>query len=402
MRAMRNRLLASGFLAISILLPARLNSRDDVFTPLVACTLTTEVRAFPGTDHLLHFVYELVLTNANATPASLKKIEILEASNPSTILATYEGEELLKRLRTTGSSSAQDATIEFNGTRLFLIDFTVPATAPVPARLEHRIELLGGGTPSHSPATPVLLTYTIAPIDVTRKIPEISAPLSGNDWVAVNGCCGVTGVHRSTSLTCNGGIYIAQRFAIDWMQLDAAGQFVHGDPSNVHNFTSYGADVIAVADGTIIDTLNTLDDQIPGQLPDPKTITIANVDGNHIVIDLGGGVFAFYAHLQKGSVAVAKGDRVKRGQHLAKLGNTGNTSAPHLHFHLMASPSVLCSSGIPYALDSFSLAGQVPESEFAAATGIEGTWGKGRVSNSSKRKKEFPLDLNIVNFSSPK
>jgi Peptidase family M23 len=399
---MPNRLLSLTLLTISILLPIRLNSRDDVFTPLVASTLTSEVHAFPGTDHRQHFVYELVLTNGNATPATLKKIEVLEATGPSKILATYEGDELLKHLRTTGSSSALDPTIEFNGTRLFLIDFTIEASAAVPARLEHRIELLGGGTPSHSPATPVPLTYSIAPVEVTGKIPEISAPLSGKDWVAVNGCCGVTGVHRSTSLTCNGGIYIAQRFAIDWMQLDAAGQFAHGDLSNVHNYTSYGADVIAVADGTITDTLNTLDDQIPGQLPDPKTITIANVDGNHIVIDLGNGIFAFYAHLQKGSVSVSKGDQVKRGQLLAKLGNTGNTSAPHLHFHLMASPSVLCSSGIPYTLDSFSLAGEISEAQFANATGVEGNWGKGRVSNPSPRKKQYPLDLNIVNFSSAK
>jgi murein DD-endopeptidase MepM/ murein hydrolase activator NlpD len=137
-------------------------------------------------------------------------------------------------------------------------------------------------------------------------------------------------------------------------------------------------------------------------LPDPKTITIANVDGNHIVIDLGNGIFAFYAHLQKGSVSVSKGDQVKRGQLLAKLGNTGNTSAPHLHFHLMASPSVLCSSGIPYTLDSFSLAGEISEAQFANATGVEGNWGKGRVSNPSPRKKQYPLDLNIVNFSSAK
>ena len=399
---MPNRLLSLALLAISILLPAQLNSRDDVFTPLVASTLTSEVHAFPATDHRQHFVYELVLTNANATPATLKKIEVLEATAPSKILATYEGEELLKHLRTTGSSSTPDTTIEFNSTRLFLIDFTIEASAAVPARLEHRIELLGGGTPSHSPATPVPLTYSIAPVEVTGKIPEISAPLSGKDWVAVNGCCSVAGIHRSTSLTCNGGIYIAQRFAIDWMQLDATGQFAHGDLSDVHNYTSYGADVIAVADGTITDTLNTLDDQIPGQLPDPKTITIANVDGNHIVIDLGNGIFAFYAHLQKGSVSVSKGDQVKRGQLLAKLGNTGNTSAPHLHFHLMASPSVLCSSGIPYTLDSFSLAGEISEAQFANATGVEGNWGKGRVSNPSPRKKQYPLDLNIVNFSSAK
>lgn len=86
------------------------------------------------------------------------------------------------------------------------------------------------------------------------------------------------------------------------------------------------------------------------------------MDGNHVVLDLGGGRYAFYAHLRKGSVAVHPGDRVRRGQVLAKVGNTGNTSAPHLHFHLMDGPSVLGSEGIPYVIDRFALAGKIPDS----------------------------------------
>ena len=183
------------------------------------------------------------------------------------------------------------------------------------------------------------------------------------------------------------------------MHLDAAGRFVHGDPSDVHNYDGYGADVLAVADGTVVETLNDLEDQKPGTLPDPKTITLANVDGNHVVLDLGDGVFAFYAHLQNKSVRVVSGDRVKRGQVLGKLGNTGNTSAPHLHFHLMESPSVLGSNGIPYLIDSFASAGQVSAAQFEAATGVEGDWSKGLLLNSSPRHDQFPLDLDIVDFS---
>ncbi len=186
------------------------------------------------------------------------------------------------------------------------------------------------------------------------------------------------------------------------MRLDAAGGFVHGDPSDVHSYDSYGAEVLAVADGSVVEILNDLDDQKPGTLPDPKTITLENVDGNHMVLDLGDGIFAFYAHLQKGSVRVASGDRVKRGQVLGKLGNTGNTSAPHLHFHLMESPSVLGSNGIPYLIDFFAIAGQVSAADFAAAQGVEGDWSKGLLRDPSPRHNQFPLDLDIVDFSSPK
>ncbi len=386
-------------LALSIvsLLAANASSGTDQLTPLVASPLTASARPFPGTDGKLHLVYELVLINTSPTPATLKKVSVVDASDPARILASFEDHALLERLRLANSGPAESPTIEFNGARLFLIDFTMDAAATPPARLLHHLELLGAGTPSRKAGTPVALNYTVAPIDLSRILPVIGPPLAGKGWVALNGCC-APGVHRASGLPVNGQIYFAQRFAIDWMRLDNAGRLVHGDAANVRNYTAYGSDILAVADGTVVDTLNDLDDQKPGTLPDPSTITVENVDGNHVVLDLGDGVYAFYAHMQKGSVAVAVGDHVKRGQILGKLGNTGNTSAPHLHFHLMDGPSVLGSNGIPYVIDSFDLDGQVPAADFAAATGVEGNWSKGLLPTPSPRQKQYPLDLNIVTF----
>ncbi len=82
-------------------------------------------------------------------------------------------------------------------------------------------------------------------------------------------------------------------------------------------------------------------------------ITLETVAGNHIDLDLGGGVYAMYAHLQPGSLRVKVGDKVKRGQLLALVGNTGNSTEPHLHFQLMNDNSPLGSDGLPYALSGF-------------------------------------------------
>jgi hypothetical protein len=397
---MRTPHLLLRFVIVVTALSANANSTSDQFTPLVVSALTNNSRPFLGTDGRLHIVYELVLINTSPTPATLKKIEVLGGSNSAKPLATYDGQQLLSLLRTTGRLTVENPTIDFNSTRLFLIDLALDPAIALPGQLQHHVEVLGAPAPAPQPMTPVLLSYTVAPLDISRKLPVIGPPLSGKDWVAGNGCCDPASIHRSSNLSVNGKIYFAQRFAIDWMRLDDAGRFVHGDSSDVHNYTCYGADVIAVADGTVVQTLNNLDDQKPGTLPDPKTITLENVDGNHIVLDLGDGVFAFYAHLQKGSVRVATGERVKRGQVLGKLGNTGNTSAPHLHFHLMEGPSVLGSNGIPYVIDSFSVAGQVPAAEFAAAPGVEGVWNKGLFPGASPRHNQYPLDLEIVEFSS--
>jgi hypothetical protein len=79
--------------------------------------------------------------------------------------------------------------------------------------------------------------------------------------------------------------------------------------------------------------------------------------------------------------------------------NTGNTSAPHLHFRLMEGPSVLGSNGIPYSIDSFAIEGRIPAAEFAAAPGIEGDWVKRVLPAPSPRRDQYPMDLDIVDFS---
>jgi murein DD-endopeptidase MepM/ murein hydrolase activator NlpD len=196
-------------------------------------------------------------------------------------------------------------------------------------------------------------------------------------------------------LPVNGQLYFAQRYAIDWVRLDAEGRLVHGDLSDVHSYTAYGADVVAVADGVIVGTRNDLEDQVPPNLPDPKTIMPQALLGNHVIQDIGHGFFAFYAHLQQGSVTVAPGDRVMRGQRLGKLGNSGNTSAPHLHFHIMAGASAIGSNGLPYVIDGFALAGQIPAD---ASNGLEGRFNQYRFPHPIAVQRQLPLDQVIVDF----
>jgi hypothetical protein len=342
-------------------------------------------------------VYELIMINANATPATLQKVEVVSAADPTRAIATYQGGELLAYLHSTANTIIANAEIEPNGVRVFLIHLALPGGAPAPERLMHRLRLLGGVSPSPKPQTPVALEYPAAPITLSANVPKLGPPLKGKDWVVFNGCCEVSGAHRPTSQPVNGGLHFAQRFAIDWMQLDAAGRLVNGNPANVRSWVCYDSDVLAVADGLVVKTEQSLDDQIPGSLPDPKTITLANVDGNYIVLDLGNGIFAFYAHLRRNSVSVSPGEHVKRGQVLAKLGNTGNTSAPHLHFHLMDGPSTLGSNGIPYVIDTFEYAGEVSAAKFASGN-LDGTWNDGLLRTPSVRHRQFPLDRAVIDF----
>src|SRR5689334_19449042 len=113
-------------------------AQKDVFTPVVASLLASGVQPFPGTDGKQHVVYELVLTNANVTPAKLHRIEVLDANKPSQAVRVFEGNDLQSHLRTTGSSGVENTDIKFNGTRIFLVDLAIDS-GMVPSRLLHRL-----------------------------------------------------------------------------------------------------------------------------------------------------------------------------------------------------------------------------------------------------------------------
>jgi murein DD-endopeptidase MepM/ murein hydrolase activator NlpD len=155
--------------------------------------------------------------------------------------------------------------------------------------------------------------------------------------------------------------------------------------------------VLSVADAKVFAAVDRYKNQIPGELP--HDITLEEADGNHIVLDLGNAKYALYAHLKPGSIMVKEGDTVKRGQVLGIVGNTGNSSAPHLHFHVMSSESTLGSNGLPYVIDEFNLLEKAPSTEAFDKAEIEGIPLRViPVDKPGTHINELPLDQNVVNF----
>jgi hypothetical protein len=367
----------------------------DELTPVTATTLSASSAPVLGTDGRWHVVYELQLANARPQPSTVESLDVLDADDESRVVETFSGADLRSRLRTLASRPMTSLELDPNVARLVLIELAFDRRADAPAALAHRFHVL---TVPPGGSAPAPVTYTAATFALDPSATMVGRPLAGAGWVATNGCCPTDGVHRQTVLPINGALHAAQRFAIDWTRLDDEGRMVTGDPSDVHSYVAYGADILAVAGGTVVSTLNTLDDQVPGRLPDPSTITLKNILGNHVVVRHRDGRYATYAHMQKGSVTVDVGDRVRAGQMLGKLGNTGNTSAPHLHFQITEGRSVLGSSGLPFVFDRFRLQGQIDPQRWATATTLEGTWNEGLLPSPSPRETQMPLDLNIVDF----
>jgi hypothetical protein len=96
-----------------------------------------------------------------------------------------------------------------------------------------------------------------------------------------------------------------------------------------------------------------------GSGPSRELTGPSRILGNHVVLDLGDGVYAAFAHLRRGSLRVAKGQRVGAGEQVAECGNSGNSTEPHLHFQLMDHRSVLFAAGLQFRLDRFEVDGTV-------------------------------------------
>ena len=144
---------------------------------------------------------------------------------------------------------------------------------------------------------------------------------------------------------------------------------------------------MAVGDGVVVAVKDGIPQNIPGATSRAVPITLETVGGNHVIIDLGKGQFAFYAHLQPGSPRVKVGDRVKAGQVIGLVGNSGNSTEPHLHFHICDRNSPLASEGLPYAT-SFEVQG----SGFG--------WKPSGGTPVSRHTLEMPLQNQVVRFMS--
>lgn len=384
----------------------------DAFTPLVFNPISDPTFPFQGSDEKWHVSYDLQVTNGTHVPATIDKIEVVDAHDPSRVVGTLTGSQLVdpscdygdcNRLRMLPAPAATTTEIPPQESRALLIDLVFDTKADAPTAVLHHVYVQGAAGPPAK--TPTALDYYAAPFDTSAGTPRVIAPpLRGTNWVAVNGCCDMGWPHRTSLITVDGRLENSQRFAIDWMRLTPDGQFYSGDKTQNSSYADYDQNIYAVADGTIVSILDGIEQNAPGILPanDPvmaPKLNVENVDGNHIIMDIGGGLYAMYAHMIPGSMTVKAGDKVTKGQVIGKLGNTGNANAPHLHFQIMNDPVQFRADGMPYALDSFTYKGTVTQAAlYAADDYLTGTFDQGELAQGQPRTDQLPSILAIVDF----
>jgi hypothetical protein len=337
-----------------------------------------------ASDGMVHLEYDLVLTNVFTTPVTLAAIEVLTPDGRS--LLRLEDDSLRAMTRPLIGSTPTDVVPQ-SGAVAAMLDVVVPPDQ-VPGELTHRITYM---LPSDAPALALIGSREILGPDLTVDpfAPVVIAPpLHGTGWVNANGCCDAS-AHRSARLAIDGSHLVNfETFAIDWIQLEG-NRYTSGDGTRNEDHFAFGEEVLAVADGTVVFVRDGMAEGVPNE---PPTTLHQPLDygGNEVVLEIAPGVYAFYAHLQPGSILVQAGEAVMTGQVLGLLGNTGNSSAPHLHFQLSEAPDVMTATSLPFVIDQYTLEGSVaPES---SATDVR------VVGPPEPQTNTFPLDLTVIDF----
>lgn len=155
-------------------------------------------------------------------------------------------------------------------------------------------------------------------------------------------------------LAIDGHIYSPERFAIDWVKVGPNGDSRHDGKTKNENWWGWGEPVLAVANGEITEVVNGIHDNTPGILP---PVTLDNIAGDHIILQIASNRYVTYAHLQNGSIRVQLHQHVHRGDVLGLLGNSGNSTGAHLHLQVTDRNSVLQSEGVPSVISSFTYLG---------------------------------------------
>jgi hypothetical protein len=370
-------------------------SAEDAHQAQVEARIASEPLIVRGSDGKRHLAYELHITSfdSGGGPLTLEKLSVFADGGPQPLL-TVQGPDVNALLAKPieAERAAKGIPIESGRRATLFLWLTLPEDM-APRTLRHQLDFrtAAGGLQR---ATGIMGRIA------GRSPIVLGPPLRGGLWLAAEGPGNAHSHHWGSLVAVDGMLTIPQRFAIDWFGLDESGHSVRGRRESLATTTDadwIGFDhaVLAVADGVVRDVRNDAPDGTPlAPQAVPDDLTARTLYGNFAVLEIAPGVFAHYAHLRMGSVPLKVGDHVRRGAVIGRLGQSGAAGAPHLHFHLSDRMTFEESEGLPYVIDSLSLAGKSAiEQTFDPAVPVALA-----ARAPAERRSEMPLDQDVVRF----
>jgi peptidase M23-like protein len=343
-----------------------------------------------GTDGLRHLAYEIHLTNYYGDTGPLTALDLkIRSDGTDEVVAQWSATDIASVARP-APKEGQPLRVE-PGKQATIYVFLSPRTGQSPHVLRHVMHFdMAGKT--------ALLDGVRVEIS-SAPVMQLGPPFKGGRWVAHEGPGNAHSHHWGSIVVANGDMTIPQRYAVDLVGVDASGHAMRSTVKDLAHTThadwfGYGTDVLAVADGVVTASRNTEPDHAPLQAqPEPSSLTLNGLFGNYVVLQVAPGTWAGYAHLKPGSVLVKPGDHVKRGQVIGRLGQSGNSAAPHLHFQLANRPTFEGSEGVPFVFDAFRYEGTETEAQLF---GQGDPW---KPTDGSLRHNQMPLSDTVIDFS---
>jgi hypothetical protein len=333
-------------------------------------TLQLDASAHPGVgqfvpadDEVQHLVYELFVSNYDRD-LRFAAVDVEDAATGQK-LASFDSKALddPQRLKTPGKNRLLPAW----RTAIMTVEVKLPLGASVPDAVRHRIRFESDPNVQlvHDDGSLSSELFAVSePMPINRARPlVIDAPLRGGPWRCGNGI-GFGNSHEAIYASDKiARMHVPQRFGCDFGKVDTQGNTLPSPFPNAITssmFYGYGADVIAVADGRVAKIQDGIPENVPradGKVVMPVPLTDRTFPGNMVALEIRKGQYAFYAHLQPGSLRVKEGDRVGKGQLLGKLGTSGNSGGPHLHFQICNGPLINSCDFVPHVYRSYWLFG---------------------------------------------
>lgn len=337
-----------------------------VVGPVTLRVLQDTITPVPATDGLVHLAYVAQITNLSRAPIDIEALTPVDFLGGGSATGRDEvrdglGVAIADKVKLFAPPAGDDYASQMPGgaSGIAFFDVSYPSDVEVPTLLAHRIV-------ARDPATGATSELLTDPVPVACEKPVVlRPPLVGHRWWNGNGCC-VVSAHRGATLPVNGRLVAPEQFAIDYAQIRDDGTCCTGPTTDLASWPFYGAPVLAAAAGEVVDVVRDEPDQVPGR---PVVgVTAATAGGNLVIERIDDAHFVAYAHLRPGSIpaALVPGARLQAGDRVGGVGNSGNSTAPHLHFQVMDRPSMLNALGLPFVFTRQVLEGRVTGPEVAA------------------------------------
>jgi murein DD-endopeptidase len=297
-------------------------------------------------------VYELHITSFEKVPLTLSQMEIFGDTDEAQVLESVSRGALAPMMINVGANTSTNETRRIEpGTRaVVFVWIALKRDTPIPRRLRHRLVFISGDAQQResAQATTTLEDFSV---EVSHGVvPVLSSPFRDGVWLAGDGPANDSG-HRRSLLAIDGHVHAPERFASDWVKVGPNGDSHQGTARN-EDYWAYGEPILAVADGEVTQVAEGIEDNTPHQLP--QQVTLDNILCNYIILRIAPNRYVTYAHLQKGSITVTLRQHVRRGTVIARLGNSGQATAPHLHLQVTDGNSALEAEGVPFVFDQFT------------------------------------------------